>query len=572
MPRIPIYNEPQVQAQGVQGGMQPQMKSNAAEAVGLAGQAAQIGLQAKEQSDTLRAEDAFNKLQEQKTQLWGDASQKLGENGLNVHDEYTKQYDQKVQEIVGTMGAGAAFKFQQAAARGRLAFSAELEHHQIQQSEALARNVVEMGHKQDIDEAGTTVLPDVAAQRANHTAFLAGVEADRQGLKDDPAKGVMARQEFIKSMTSKVHLSYLAGALDRNPAEAENYLNQHQNEMLGADYHTAKEHIDVANAFSLGQSVAQENVEPFTGDEDKKDGIPESAILGNIMQDARLQKNPKAMSQAIAVAKELIATQRADWKEQANRHIAAVYDVSNQKGPGAALRSREMRILQAVDPIEADAAKNHLLGEIDASRARSESDPMAQVARYATYQKFLDDPAKLINMSDSQIVACTGSLGPQLAKDLLKAKRTAAGNLDSLKANTLNDLPFKDIAAEYGLKVKGTMTRQDNAKLGLLRDKVLEAVRAEQVASGKPMGVDRKKEILRNQLTNVSVNQPGWWLGLMDGTTEKPLFQVENFMDLKASDEEKTAAIAYLVQAEAPVNPANVQTMIDAIRAKKAGK
>ena len=121
MPRIPVYDSPQVQAQGVQGGMQQLTRSTNAEALGLAGQAVQIVLQAKEQAYTLRAEDAFNKLQEQKTQLWGDASQKLGENALNVHDEYTKRYDQKVQEIAGTMGTGAAFKFQQAAARGRLA-------------------------------------------------------------------------------------------------------------------------------------------------------------------------------------------------------------------------------------------------------------------------------------------------------------------------------------------------------------------------------------------------------------------------------------------------------------------
>ena len=527
MPRIPVYDSPQVQAQGVQNGMQQLTRSTNAEALGLAGQAVQIGLQAKEQADTLRAEDAFNKLQEQKTQLWGDASQKLGENARNVHDEYTKRYDQKVQEIAGTMGTGAAFKFQQAAARGRLAFSAELEHHQIQQSEAVAQNVVTMGHKQDVDEAGTTVLPDVAVQRANHTAFLAGMEADRQGLKDDPAKGVMARQEFIKSLTSKVHLSYLAGALDRDPAGAENYLSQHQNEMLGADYHTAKEHIGVATAFSLGQSVAQENVEPFTGDENKKDGIPEAAILGNIMQDARLQKNPKAMSQAIAVAKELISTQRADWKEQANRNIAAVYDVSNQKGPGAALRSREMRILQAVDPIEADAAKNHLLGEIDASRSRANQepvDPKAIAERGFLFNDLLDQAAHGkpdgSQLTRNDVVAQSLKLGKQLTATLVNTLGDMQMNPKKPQQYTVDHDLLASSLRKAGL-VKDKLDDSAKALIGDLHAKIILL----QSASGKPWSQENTQKLIDAEIQPI-VTDPSnhWWTS----ETKAPAFKAED--------------------------------------------
>lgn len=527
MPRIPVYDSPQVQAQSVQDGMQQLTRSTNAEALGLAGQASRIAIQAKEHADTLRAEDAFNKLQEQKTQLWGDASQKLGENGLNVHDDYLKQYDQKTQEIAGTMGAGAATKFQQAAARGRLAFSAELEHHQIQQSEALARNVVEMGHKQDIDEAGSTALPDVAIQRANHTAFLAGMEADRRGLKDDPAKGVMARQEFIKSLTSKVHMSYLAGALDRDPAGAENYLNQHQNEMLGADYHTAKEHIGVATAFSLGLSVAQEHVEPFTGDENKKDGIPEAAILGNIMQDARLQKNPRAMSQAIAVAKELISAQRTDWKEQTKRHIAAVYDVSNQKGPGAALRSREMRMLQAVDPIEADAAKNHLLGEIDAARSRANQepvDPRTIAERGFLFNDLLDQAAHGkpdgSPLTRNDVIAQSPKLGKQLTATLVSTLGDMQRNPKKPQQYTVDHDLLASSLRKAGL-IKEKMDDRARALIGDLHAKILLI----QAASGQPWSPENTQKLIDAEIQPI-VTDPSnhWWTS----DTKAPAFKAED--------------------------------------------
>jgi hypothetical protein len=214
-------------------------------------------------------------------------------------------------------------------------------------------------------------------------------------------------------------------------------------------------------------------------------------------------------------------------------------------------------------------------------RDQDQQTPADLVAQYATFDKLCDDPKTLAGMSDAQIASYTATLGPDLTVKLLDAKRKAAGNLAQLQNVTFsgeNGIPLRQIAAEYSIGViTSSMSAQDkqtvNAQFGALRGRAMSEIQQEQMATGRPLTPERKEEIVRGLLTDVKVKGGGWF-----GGDTKKLFQIPvnvdpitgkgGFMDLDATDAEKTQALDYLTRAGAPITPSNVWTMIDGIRKK----
>jgi hypothetical protein len=208
--------------------------------------------------------------------------------------------------------------------------------------------------------------------------------------------------------------------------------------------------------------------------------------------------------------------------------------------------------------------------EVDARRNEGQESPEEQVSKFATYLKITENPHKLMSMSDGQIVALTGTLGRELTKDLLEARRKAQGSLAKLQDVTLtNEFNFTSIAKEYGLTVSGVKdpdkVQKIEAQLGDLKARVVANIAAEQAATGRTLTGDQKEAIARKWLKKVPTREKDVFLWF-DSTKDKSMFQVDSFMDLDATDAEKTKALEYLVNAEAPTTPENVWTMVQAMR------
>lgn len=501
MPRVPSL--PQVEASPLQVTPLQRDKSNAAEVLGYAGHAAQIGLQAKEQADTYRAEDAFNRLQEQKIQLWGDASQKQGANALNVHDEYTSAYDEKVNEIADGLGSGAADKFRQAAARGRLAFSAELEHHQIRQADVTMRETAFAGVKTMIDSAKTTPIRDAAVMYANRAGFLAEQEADRQGLTGD------ARDILVKEWRGKVLGAHIEELLKVNPAEADSFYKAHAGQFTGNDDAAIKKRIQDNMAANEVQIQAV-----------KISSMPEADRLAEVDRvsegkpDFRVALRSEVLHRASAQK-----TMEAAGREEA---IGRLMDmrfptVPGQKAvaPAAIMRSQDWLNTSPQD-------RRRLLESWDAEekeRASGMKDPALELARYAAYLDVKDHSVGLRDMTDAQIL---GRYAPVLGSDLTKKLLDEKRNIEKEGAPKVDADSFKTIARDNGLKVDSKSTT-DKAQLGKLMDRAEQAVILEEHQTGKPLTRDRKAEIIKALTRKVKLEEYGrWW----NSTTEKRLFEV----------------------------------------------
>lgn len=568
---IPRFDAPQVGNAPVEAArLNPGMAPNP----GVIGQglqnAAQGFGQIQHEADVLRVTEAFTPLETdaadivlRATQIKGkqitDPEAYGGDQGASLTETALANLDKAKTSRMEGLSPSQQQKFENAYQRKRADVQRMVSSHETQQLGAMFNQVYtdrDTVLADTISKLGVrNGLPDGELINANLADRVDNARrwASSQGLDPDLA---------AKAATADTYRSVISGLLVGNNAQAaQAYFSDH------------KMDLDEKTRLHLEQVISQHVMA-----NDVQTLAQEAAASGKPLDQQLAWVDEKTKGNA-SLQKALSSEVEHRFTVQERAKVAARQDIEGQlwdmrfpTKPGQqAVNMQDIRKSpQWNDKRLTGEDRNALEAKWDSHSKRNENDPATRVAQFATYMRILDDPKTLMGLTDGQIASFTGTLGADYSMKLMEMKRKAAGNLEALKANSLNDIPFKDIAAEYGIRTKGSMSQEDSARLGLLRDKVLDAVRTEQDAVGKPLGPERKEEILRQHLVDVKVNQPGWWLGMGDGTTEKPLFEVKDFMELKATDEEKTLAVSYLVQAESPINPANVQTMIDAIRARRA--
>jgi hypothetical protein len=324
----------------------------------------------------------------------------------------------------------------------------------------------------------------------------------------------------------------------------------------GDDITTMKEFVNNNLVKGNAQTLADQ-VKAQTKDKDG-DQVP----LSPTEQDAWLRDHAKGNPSLLTAARAEVATRNqvdTITQQESFGNILDHYtglDGSPKQSRATIMASDEWASLTGQERLS-------LKGQFDAIDAHNAGTltPAQQVAQFATFEKLCDDPKQLVALSDAQIASYLPTLGPDYTMKLMAAKRQAAGNLSQLQTTTLSGadgIPFKDIAGEYGLKVKGiSLAPHDLALLGSLRDKAMDAIRQEQVATGKAVLPDRKEEILRSLLTNATTKGPNDWFN-----HTKPMFELLD----EATPAEKTEATSRLTKAGALTTPANLWTMIQAAR------
>lgn len=567
---IPRYDSPQVAPGQIDAA---RLNPGSAPNFGVVGQALQQSVdefaKIQHQADALRVTDAFTPFEQDANDIVLRASQIKGrqiadptayggDQGMSLTETALADLEKAKTARMEGLTPQQQRMFEAAFERKKVDIQRVVSGHETQQlgvmqdqiykdkDATLASTISTLGVRNGLPD-GETINKNLADRVDNARRW-----AESQGL--DPEMAVQAaKSDSYRAVVANLLVS-------NNAMAAQAYFSDHKMDM------------DEKTRLHMGQVISEHvmaNDVQTMAQEVSATGKPLDQQLAWV--DQKTKGNP-SLQKALSAEVEHRFTVAKHAQESAIKETTGkLWDMRYPTLPGSQAKSLA-QIMKTPEWASLNGTqRNALVEDWERHGKRNENDPTVKVAQFATYMRILDDPKSLMSLTDAQIASYTGTLGPEYAMKLMEMKRKAAGSLEALKANTLSDIPFKDIAAEYGFKTKGSMSQEDQAVLGLLRDRTLDDIRTEQDASGKPLGVERKEELLRRNLTSVKVNQPGWWAGVFDGTTEKPLFQVKDFTELKATDDEKAKAVWLLVQAESPITPANVDTMIKAMR-KQAGQ
>ena len=254
--------------------------------------------------------------------------------------------------------------------------------------------------------------------------------------------------------TTDFHATVLSSLLDNEQSKAATtYLAAHREEMTTEAAAKADKLVNQQAVAIDAQSMADELVSKGMGFAEG-----EAEII------KRTVGNPKLRDAARAEFEhQTTATQKAaDMADKTNRGTiwGAVFPLS---GNGISVAQSIKQFPQAWASLNQEEAAKLKQALIDHSK-RDENSPAAQVAKFMAFDKIASDPKLLLSLTPVQLASYTPSLGADYVIKLQQMQHQAAGSLDAARASSLNDIPFKDIAAEYGIKTKGTLTQTDEAR------------------------------------------------------------------------------------------------------------
>lgn len=540
MTKILSYDSPQVQPGLMDGArINPGAAGNPLGDLGQGLQQAAAGFsQIERLAQDQRGQDAVTEVQKKKLEKEAWVSSLKGkqafdpdaygaEKGTPGSDLLTTAlswFDADAEESGRGLRGDALKTFQFGVSRLRLGFEEHVRKHEGQEAGVVAKDSyegVQAVENQNIaqnavDPSGRIqigVIADALARKA-HVA---------NQLSDYFGEGPDSRKARELAVTSDGHAIVLDALLKRNNSQsAQTYFDLHRGQM-------DKQVVSVMEG-KIQQAVLANDVQA-QADRIQSMGLPLD------QQDAEARKvfakNPEGMKSLQSELEHRFSVQKTAQSVALQETTGKLWDMRFPTKPGQQAVSMP-QIMRSTEWAALDGEKrNQLRAQWESYTKRNENDPATQVAKHATYMQILDDPAGLMGLSDLQIASMTGTLGADYTMKLMDMKRKAAGNLETLKANTLNDIPYRNIAGEYGLKTRGNLTQEQEAKLGSLRGQALEAIRYEQAATGKVLGPERKEEILRKLLARVVTNPenaiqsfiPGDWndrLPLFEAVRSKP--------------------------------------------------
>ena len=519
--KIQTYDTPRVAQQGISGGEKPMLESTVSKIAPYAQKAVGMVAEAKQEADTYRAEDAYNQLQEKKTQLWAEVQTKQGENALNVHDDFIAKYDEEASNLKQKMGRGAADMFAQAHARGRSAFSSQLAGYQTQQIDISKEKTNLAGITLETQDAWANAGTPLADQNVARTSFLLNQEADRRGLGGD------ARDLFVQDGMSAAHSNVIQGLLDKNyPVAAQDYLKAHESEFTRKDFESLDKKVRGVSIDSASVDMAREALDAAqaTGKLDKATGYD--------LIDKQAGSNKDLRDKAMAEFDHGFGVYTERKKSLDDQDVDSVSRMV-LAGASPAMVHKAILNLPSLD----DGDKLTLGKKID---SYYKGDPEDRAAAREAKRDRQESIALQIRLNPNQVY----QMQPQDFVDLLPVigAQNVSG-LVSMKEAMVKKGPesfqvdadtFNDLATKAGLDPK------NKANTGVLLDAKakIEKQIADEQASNKmhpnlQLDPERRAEIARYWLSDVLTKGNGGFFG--SDTTTKKRFQVENVNDIISS-------------------------------------
>lgn len=585
MPRIPVYTQETVQVAPM-----PAIRMNvptptapipnAGLQAGLTSLAS-VAMKAQDEADSMRAEEAFNKLREGQNQIgYGDGKDEKGafnvksgnvfnrgEDAPAFKDEYLGKFDERAQALLDGLSNNAQKqKFFQIANRARTEFDGQLSRHEAAQGEAYRESV----YKGVLEAEGEHIAQnfkdrDSVAQSIERVKANTKMFSSNQGLSADQ------QDMAVKEAVSGMHMMVMSRMLQGDATK------EIKSDPMGAkEYY--KEQVKAGNIMESSQAAqkmrgmiesgerevrAISSVDKLWGEMGPKG---DTAAVNLDRMDSKLRAEYGNDTDGLKVA-------RAELRERASQ-----FDYSVKQREAATTGSIYEQVL---------AGKS--LSEIRQSPAFKGLDGAKQIAmitsvenynkrngdgedmdKFAQYWAVSSNPQKLASMSDAEIFAMTPKVGSSLTKQLLKEKSALGKSEDKVIDATVDMDMFKAVVRLSGMESDPKKGTKDADTLGDIKYRAEKIIDAEQRANGsKPLTRERKEQIVKGLLIEVPVRYKGtgFFNSGNDYIENKRVFEVQNPENIVVPDAERDTIVKTL-QAVGIKNPTAAQIREGYIRLK----
>lgn len=579
MPRIPVYDTPQVQLTGVQAPRMSMNQPNGLEALGrglmnVAGDLQKV----KDEADQVRAEEAFNKLREvQNILTYGDGKYETGATNIkagNVFNrdqplgqEYMTRFDKAAQEIqAGLANDSQKRMFERATGRAKLEFGGALARHEAAEGNAYRESVYKGVIESETEHVAKNFAdPDAVAQSIERVKANTRGYAQRQGMAADQ------QDMAVKDAVSAMHLLVIQRKLDgdatkgvvADPAAAKQYYQDQVKagniveSSKGAQAMRTK--ID-ADERQFRASNAVDAVWKGFGPGDDTEAVNLDAMATELR--GQFKNDPDGLKVAMAELKDRATTHDYSVKQREASITGGIYQrVLAGESLATIRKSPEFRELDGGRQIQ-------MVEKIEAFQKRGQDGEGVQMEKFASYWAVASQPEKLAKMSDAEIFAMTPKIGGNLVKQLLSAKVQLAKGDDKVRAATIDNDQFKYWANEGGLDVSPKKDSEGEKRLGELKYRVETLIDDQQRALGRELTRKEKDDIMKRMVVEVPVAYKQSVFGVTrTGVENKRLFEVQNpeAITIRGADRE---AVIKALQSVGIKNPTEAQIREGYVRLK----
>ena len=587
MPQIPTDVIPQVAPQAAPTPQMPNVNAGGGdEAMGNAlGKVAGVLEQIQDRNDIVRVQDAEAQAQKAKTDIATWVQTLKGKNALDpnayggtanagdpaaggqpvqsLQDVAAQKYQQAVQPIQDSLSnANQKRMFAQSAQRFGTDLYGQIDAHVQQQNQQYMSDVMHSGLQEDLDSTAKTGYANGQLNEAGiqqnlqHSIALINTYAGSQGWSDD-AKN----QAIAQAGTSQYGMVIQQMLAAHDVSAAQTYFQVHKGDMDAASptYEALNKQV-IGNTLSNQVHTDVQSVLAQGGTyQDMFDKVDSIYAANPIARDeARMEFRTQYQ---IHRESRILSTQDLEGQLWQMRYPTA---------PGAQPRnmtdirnSPQWAQLAQVD----GTAPDKLISAWEQFGKRNEADPSAQQAmqaqKFATYWAYASNPDALSKMTDGQILALTPQMGLSGVQDLLGMKQKLQMPGKVLPSSVDVD-QLKVFGAQAGMNVYGTLSSDDQAKLGQLKYSVDQQVETQQQALKRELTRSEKDDIIKRSLVNYTVQgagtssvfKPWTWFGSNDGS--KPAFELQPG-DKLAIPAEARAGIVAEAQANGVWNPTEDQ-------------
>lgn len=487
-------------------------------------------MQAIDEANTLRAEDAYNRLRQKQIDLaYGEERGAFRVEGANVldrkskmsfADEYIAEYDKAGSEIAATLTNDEQRKrFNHRAQASRLEFSSQLQRHQAEQVDrwrtSVMRDTVEtethvaMKNPYDVEAIGASV---------ERVRLAVGAEAARNGIPAD---------EAIAKAVGGIHSGVIATALNDDKLDyARQYLTEFGDEIDPKDRMTMTAKLDARDKEVRVMAAAEEAFQYHS----------DNLVSGESMIRAAFKDDPKAAHAALVLYEDRARVLRAEEKRVADEHENGVLDQLTAGTPWSkVMRSEDWKNMDSKDRFRLFTAY-----QSQQKAAASGGNSAAKESRDEMFNSLYADDDGIARMSKAEIgtLRAKGLTQTQVGQ-LMRRKDALAKGAEDVKVDTdqLNAAMEREGIGE-----------KDKATRGRIKAAVEAEVYAEQKARGKQLSREEKDKIINRQLLEVDSHwkRSGGLLGGQEGTDKKKYYEVGKKESIVVPKKERESIIGIL--------------------------
>lgn len=540
-----------------------------------------IFTKAQDEADSMRAEEAFNRLRESQNKLgYGDGKDEAGAFNVksgNVFnrgkdapafkDEYMTKFDENAQAILDGLGNTAQKqKFFQIANRARAEFDGQLSRHEAQQGEAYRESVykgvleAEGEHIAKNFQDRDSVTQSIERVKANTKMYASnqGLSADQQDMTVKEAVSgmhMMVMQRMLQGDATKGVTSDPMGAKEyyKEQVKAGNIMESSQaaQKMRGMIESGEREVRAIGSVDKLWSEMGPKG---------------DTASVNLDRMDAKLRAQYGTDTDGLKVA-------RAELKERASqfdysvrqREASTTGGIYQQVLAGKTLKEiRESPAFKSLD----GAKQIAMITSVENYNKRNGDGE--DMDKFASYWAVSSNPQRLATMSDAEIFALAPKIGGGLVKQLLKEKTTIGKSEDKVIDAQVDMDMFKSIVRNAGMESDPKKGSKDADTLGDIKYRAEKIIDAEQRANGnKTLTRERKEQILKGLMIEVPVRYKGtgFFNSGNDYIEKKRVFEVQNPENIVVPDADRDTIVKKL-QAAGIKNPTAAQIREGYIRLK----